>query len=323
MRKRKQPDARRRRRFHLPAWLAPAVLLSVLVPVATSQEPPPASGGASPTTAQAAVASGDASGPTTAPVTEKVTLLEMFRAGGIFMYPLALSSVLAVAIILERFIALRRSRVNPRRFLPGLRAVYRDPIDDREAAIAYARRDDSSLARMVSAGVRRMPMGHAAVEKAIEDAGANEAVKLRRNLRMLYAIGSVATLLGLIGTISGMIQAFQVASGGGMGKTELLSKGIYEAMVCTFGGLAVAIVTTIFYYYFVGRIERLVSDMNDELDAFAEHYLEPVALSLDPAGGSDDAPGRRPSPAPYAPPMPAAAAYPAVRVTPAPGGAGA
>lgn len=310
----KRTQSAARRRFHLPARLAPAVLLlllALLVPAALAQE-------------QASTAPAAGAAPTTAPVTEKVTLLQLFHNGGIFMYPLAASSVLAIAIVLERFIALRRSRVNPASFLPGLRAAYRDPVRDREAAMAYCRADDSSIARLVMAGVRKMPMGAAAVERAIEDAGANEAIKLRRNLRMLYAIGSVATLLGLIGTISGMIQAFQVASGGGMGKTELLSKGIYEAMVCTFAGLAVAIVTTTFYYFFVGRVERLVSDMNDELDVFAEHYLDPIALSLDEKNGASVAGGPHERiPVPYSPPLPAAAAYPVGGVTPASGGAGA
>ena len=95
-----------------------------------------------------------------------------------------------------------------------------------------------------------------AAEKAIEDAGANEALKLRRNMRFLYALGSVSTLLGLIGTITGMIRAFQAAAVGGIGRVNQLSTGIYEAMVNTFGGLAVAIVVTIFYYFFVGRIEH-------------------------------------------------------------------
>jgi biopolymer transport protein ExbB len=136
---------------------------------------------------------------------------------------------------------------------------------------------------MVGAGIRRVTRGHVAVEKAIEDAGANEALKLRRNLRVLYAIGSVATLLGLIGTISGMIKAFRVASGGGLGKSELLAKGIYEAMVCTFGGLAVAILVTIFYYWFVGRIERLIGDLNDEVIEFAADYIDDLPAATDDA----------------------------------------
>ena len=196
---------------------------------------------------------------------ETQTLWELFVAGGPAMYALLLCSVLSIAIIIERFVSLRRSVVIPPGFAPGLLGVFRDPVEDRQPAIAYCKSRDSAIARVVVAGLNRLPRGPVAAEKAMEDAGANEALRLRRNIRMLYALGSVSTLLGLIGTISGMIKAFQVASGGGMGKAELLAKGIYEAMVCTFGGLAVAVVCTAFYYYFLGRIERLVGDMNDSL----------------------------------------------------------
>jgi len=104
---------------------------------------------------------------------------------------------------------------------------------------------------------------------------------------MLYALGSIATLLGLIGTISGMIKAFQVASGGGMGKAELLAKGIYEAMVCTFGGLAVAIVCTFAYYYFLGRIERLVGDMNEALGEIGDRISSAPTPRSSPSGLED------------------------------------
>lgn len=215
----------------------------------------------------------ESGGTTTAPsaaaiapaAAEKPTLWELFLAGGPAMWALLACSVLAIAIIIERMVSLRRAYVLPAGFAPGLLGVFRDPVEDRPPAIQYCKSHDSAIARVVVAGLNRLPHGPAPAEKAMEDVGANEALKLRRNLRMLYAIGSVATLLGLIGTISGMIKAFQVASGGGMGKAELLAKGIYEAMVCTFGGLAVAIVCTAFYYYFLGRIERLVGDMNDAL----------------------------------------------------------
>jgi len=195
----------------------------------------------------------------------KQTLFELFLAGGPVMYALLLSSVIAIAIVIERAVSLRRSAVVPAGFTPGLLGVFRDPVEDRSQGLQYCKSHDSAIARVVAAGLNRLPRGPAAAEKAMEDAGANEALKLRRNIRMLYAIGSVATLLGLIGTISGMIKAFQVASAGGMGKSELLAKGIYEAMVCTFGGLAVAIVCTAFYYIFLSKIERLVADMNDAL----------------------------------------------------------
>lgn len=217
--------------------------------------------------------------PTTNPSVEigppaRPTLLQLFQLAGPFMYPLAGCSILSVAIIIERFFALRRSQVIPRGFMPGLRQVFRDPQADREAAVNYCRSHDSPIARMIMAGIKRMPRGLSAAEKAIEDAGANEALKLRRYMRFLYAMGSVATLLGLIGTIAGMISAFMATAtaGEGPGKVAALSTGIYEAMVNTFGGLAIAIVVTIFYYFFVGRIERLISELNDVLTQFSDDY---------------------------------------------------
>ena len=255
--------------LRVPPALVGAVALGIVCCVAIAQQPgAPATG---PTTAESLAAQSQI---------QERTLFELFKAGGSFMYALLACSVLSVAIIIERFISLRRGQVIPAGFMAGLRGVLRDPRDDRQAALEYCRAHDSAMARIVAAGVKRLPHGPAATEKAAEDAGANEALKLRRNIRMLYALGSIATLLGLIGTISGMIKAFQVAAGGGLGKAELLAKGIYEAMVNTFGGLAVAIVCTAFYYYFLGRIERLVSDMNDAFAEFGERY---VAASSVPA----------------------------------------
>jgi biopolymer transport protein ExbB len=241
-------------RWRLPPGLFAAAMVVVLCGVAMAQQP----GTTLPATVPAAV---DA----TPSAAEKQTLWELFQAGGPAMWALLACSVLSMAIVIERLVTLRRKLVIPPGFVSGLLGVFRDPVEDRQRATDFCKAHDSALARVVLAGLNRLPRGPAAAEKAMEDAGANEALKLRRNVRMLYALGSVATLLGLIGTISGMIKAFQVASGGGMGKAELLAKGIYEAMVCTFGGLAVAVVCTAFYYLFLGRIERLVSEMNDAL----------------------------------------------------------
>lgn len=198
-----------------------------------------------------------------------LSLLDLLEKAGIFIWPLTACSVLTVAIIIERFVALRRGKVLPPEFLKGLRGVYQSPERDRERALAYCQQDDSPLARTIAAGIRRLPRGYAAAEKAIEDAGATEAIKLRHNMRFLYSLGSVATLLGLIGTIWGMIKAFEgVAQEQGTGHVQALSEGIYLAMVNTFAGLAIAIVVTVFYYYFAGRIEQLVVDLNEAVDEF-------------------------------------------------------
>jgi biopolymer transport protein ExbB len=229
--------------------------------------------------------------PTTAPAataddaTPSLSPLELIAKAGYFIYPLALCSVLAVAIIIERFVALQRGRVVPSGFIGGLRSVAQDPTDDREQALRYCEQNDSALARVVAAGIRRLPRGVAAAEKSMKDAGAIESIKLRQNLRFLYSMGNVATLLGLIGTISGMIRAFHVASIMGPGHADKLSEGIYEAMVNTFAGLAVAIIVTVFYYYFIGRIERLVTDLSDAANEFGR--MAGFDEAVDPATAAE------------------------------------
>lgn len=240
----------------LKLFLAIAALLLVRAAIAAAASPPSdSSDGAAPVSQDAPVPS--------------LSLLQLFGKAGIFIWPLTACSVITVAIIIERFVALRRRRVLPPGFMRGLREVYQSPECDRERALAYCEQDDSPLARTIAAGIRRLPRGYLAAEKAIEDAGGNEAIKLRHNLRFLYSLGSVATLLGLIGTIWGMIKAFEVASVQGPGHVQALSEGIYEAMVNTFAGLAIAIVVTIFYYYFAGHIEKLVVEMNETVNEFA------------------------------------------------------
>lgn len=248
------PLKRSKRGFFFPSVLVMLGVLLMVRTVALAQDQQPAN------PAPAAQ--------TETPAIPKLSPIQLFIAGGFFMYPLAATSILSVALIIERFVALRRSKVIPPGFMEGLKSVYQDPKEDREQGLQYCEKHDSPIARMIAAGIRRLPRGYAAAEKAIEDAGGNEALKLRQNMRFLYSLGSVATLLGLIGTISGMIKAFQVASVAGPGHADMLSKGIYEAMVNTFAGLAIAIVVTIFYYWFIGKIEKLVVEMNDSVNEF-------------------------------------------------------
>jgi biopolymer transport protein ExbB len=271
----------KRKSFRLPPALLGALAV-LIVSVALGQTTPaPSAGPAAPAPAAPAAAPAPADGaaaaaPEDAKPAEDKNLWDLFKAGGIVMYILAGASVIAVAIIFERLYSLRRSQIIPRDFMPGLKAVLRDPRDDaqRRDAVNYCKANDSPIARMVVAFIKRLPRGFEAAEKALEDAGGNEALKLRSNMRMFYSIGSVATLLGLIGTIKGMILAFMntAKAGDAANKVELLSKGIYEAMVCTFGGLAVAILVTVFYYFFIGRIEKLIGEINDELTQFSDEY---------------------------------------------------
>ena len=205
--------------------------------------------------------------------TARKSLLEWYLAGGLFMHPIAVCSFLALAITIERLVSLRAGRVAPSGFMPGLKSRMRDLHADGPAGLAYCREYDSPVARAVAAGIRKSARGPEAVEKAIEDAGALEAAKLRTNMRFLSALANVATLLGLIGTIQGMIMAFQVAEVTGTGKFGPLAEGIYTALITTFAGLLVAIPVTIVYFYFAGKIDRLVGRMNEAINDFADTYL--------------------------------------------------
>ena len=250
--------------------LAAAAGMILLAAVAAAQPAAPdAPGGAAETKIQS---------------TPRMSLWELLMKGGYFMIPIGLCSLMGLALIVERAISLRRGAIIPRGFLEGLKRAFQGARDDRRAGLEYCRQNDCPMARVAAAGIRKLHKPEQSVEAAIEDAGANEVAKLRRNLVMLVGISAVAPMLGLLGTVWGMIQAFQVASLQGLGKAESLAKGIYEALVTTFGGLTVAIPILIFYYYFRSKIERIVSQMNDVSVEFLDHYVE----EADPAEASSD-----------------------------------
>ena len=120
------------------------------------------------------------------------------------------------------------------------------------------------------------------VERAMEDIGLNEVTKLRHNLRVLFGVAAIAPMLGLLGSVSGMIQAFYSVSTqwNATGKGETLAKGIYEALTTTYSGLLIAIPSLICYYIFLNKIDAIVSDMNDMSRKFLEHYRTAKAPAL-------------------------------------------
>ncbi len=191
--------------------------------------------------------------------------------GGWMMVPIGLCSVVALTVFAERMISLRRSRIIP----PGLNKKVANALDesgDRRAALKACKADGSPAATVLAAGVKRLGAPAAVVEKHIEDEGARVALRLRKHLRVLQVVAAIAPLMGLLGTIFGMIRAFQTVatSADALGKTELLAEGIYEAMITTAGGLIVAIPVLIGYHIISARIERLVM----EIDALAVEFLD-------------------------------------------------
>jgi biopolymer transport protein ExbB len=231
---------------------------------------------------------------------EKLSLLELLAKGKWFMVPIGLCSLMGLALIIERLVALRRRVAIPDGFIDGLETSL-NTGEPRKNGLAYCRANPSPIARIAAAGLRKLPKGEETAEEAIESAGAAEVAKLRRNLRMLYGVSAVAPMLGLLGTVWGMIEAFQVASAMGLGRAEKLASGIYEALVTTFAGLTVAIPCLIFYYYFQGKIDRIVTEMDDASVYLMEHHFGDEA-PLAPTVASETA---APTPGANAPAAPA------------------
>ena len=151
--------------------------------------------------------------------------------------------------------------------------------DDKDEALEYCRANSSPVANVFAAGIKKLGESVELVERHIQEAGQREVLKLRRYLRSLVVIASISPLLGLLGTIFGMITAFQTvaASSEALGKAELLAKGIYEAMITTAAGLLVAIPVIVAYHMISAKVDRLV----DEMDRMAVEFVEEHAFAID------------------------------------------
>ncbi len=194
-------------------------------------------------------------------------LWDLAVAGGIFMIPIALCSVVVVAYWIERRIALRKQRIMPRGLLVALQKLNQDGsgIDPR-LAYDVCQKHRSPLAKVIQAAILKVGRAQADLEKAVEDAVDREANDMARNIRPINVCVSIAPLLGLIGTVQGMIMAFMVIStttATGTAKGQELAQGIYTALVTTFAGLCVAIPAIMIANVLEGRIERLLRGMED------------------------------------------------------------
>ncbi|MGE3165971.1 MAG: MotA/TolQ/ExbB proton channel family protein [Planctomycetota bacterium] len=189
------------------------------------------------------------------------TLGELLVQGGVLMIPIALASVLLLGLALERAWALRRHRVCPSRIWPSVRAcLERSDVAGARVAVANP---TTPLARVLHVGLSHWPESPRDLVAAIEDAGMREADDLQKHLPALQGIASVSPLLGLLGTVVGMIQSFlQVAKERAIGNPELLAEGIGQALVTTAAGLTVAIPALILFYYFRGRIRQHVREFD-------------------------------------------------------------
>ncbi|MEZ5973660.1 MAG: MotA/TolQ/ExbB proton channel family protein [Planctomycetota bacterium] len=183
------------------------------------------------------------------------SLYEMILNGGPLMIPIGLCSVVALAFVVERFTRLRTGAIGKPRFAEEVEGLARN--QGAAAALERCRQAGTPLARILEAGLARRDQPFLEMEKVVEDTGRREVKRLSAGLRPLVVVAMIAPLLGLLGTVWGMIGTFtNIATQDGLGKPQVLAGGISEALITTAAGLAVAIPTQAFYYYFKSRIDR-------------------------------------------------------------------
>jgi len=201
-------------------------------------------------------------------------LIEFLAQAGPLVYPLGLCSIVATLLTLERMISLRRSRVLPSAIVEVVRAV--QPGQDLTMAIEVCRRNPGVFADIVRVGLEQTAQPWNVMRDALLDAGRQKTVLLERHLVWLHTIAQAAPLLGLLGTVLGMIRMFASISLSGLGDPNALSGGISEAMATTAIGLGIGIPTLVAHNLLAAKSESLVT----EIEAYASHLV----TRLRPAG---------------------------------------
>jgi biopolymer transport protein ExbB len=201
-------------------------------------------------------------------------LLSVIRDGGVLMIPIGACSVALGIFLLERFVSLRRARVIPKPFVTRFLEQLREGQLDRATALSLCEENRSAVAQVFGAAVKKWGRPAVEVEQAVIDEGERVITRLRRYLRVFHFISTVSPLLGLLGTVLGMIEAFNViAAADAMGRAELLAGGISQALITTAAGLTVAIPALTAYSWFVARVDRLVV----EIDGLAQQVVDCIA----------------------------------------------
>ena len=188
---------------------------------------------------------------------------DVIQKGGPMMYLIALLSILAVAVIIERMYHLNRSRIDANKFMDEITNVLkRNKIIE---AIEMCNRVPGPIAHIIKAGILKHDRSRPEIREAVEEAAQLEIPRMERHLPILATIAHIAPLLGLLGTVTGMIKSFQVIQQKALSMAPVnpgdLAGGIWESLLATVAGLAVAIPTYVAYNYLVSQVDNLVYDM--------------------------------------------------------------
>ena len=199
-------------------------------------------------------------------------MVDYFVKGGPFMWPILLFLVIGLIFAFERFWTLTRATINSRKFTQQIREALADGGPGK--AIDVCANTRGPIANVVQAGLLRVERGIEAVEKSIMASGTIEMAFLERNLVWLATVVSLAPMLGFLGTVSGMVGAFDSIAKANDISPSLVAGGISEALLTTMFGLVVAIIIQFFHNFFVARIDRIVADMEETTQEFVDMLVE-------------------------------------------------
>lgn len=203
-----------------------------------------------------------------------VSFLEILSQGGLLMIPLFILSVLAIYVIAERWRTLKNSRMDVNHMLNSIESLLKSGSQQR--AIQYCEEFDKPLARILKAGIRRLGRPIRDIEEAIHNAGKKEIYQLEKRMNWLATIAGVAPLIGFTGTVTGMIRAFMdIQSLQGNVNPSVLAGGIWEALITTAAGLIVGIIAFGFYNYLLGKISRMIFELENASADFVDLLQAP------------------------------------------------
>jgi len=192
----------------------------------------------------------------------------LLAKGGPVMLPIILCSSLVVAITIERFwtLLIRVKKILP----PGLFDEFKSLLEkgEFEKAKWITERSNTSLGRILHTGMQNQNAPRDVLKESLEEAGRKEASRMNRYIPLLATLASVSTLLGLLGTVTGMIRLFGVISAQGPGNPSALASGIAEALLTTAAGLIIAIPTRLIYHYFQARVHFLAGELEEKATEF-------------------------------------------------------
>lgn len=199
-------------------------------------------------------------------------MFDMFLKGGFAMWPLLALSILMLAIAIERLVYLQRAKTDAGSFMEKINEFFsRNALEE---AVRFCESTNSPLARIIKAGLKNQRRSRSEVIRAIEDEGALEVAKLERGLLTLQTISKIAPMIGLFGTVTGMIRSFQAMGGGGGSDPRAVAAGISEALVATAAGLVVGIPAYFLSAYFMNRVNTFVLDMQSSSIQFLDAMTE-------------------------------------------------